>query len=106
MMTSLEKTVTGLQVVHTWTATLKDRNGLPPDMCADAEVYVKRGIEMIKKQAEEIRQLTEQEPLLPVWRDKKAYCGHCGKRIALKTKPRYCCKCGRRIWSKEGESDA
>lgn len=25
------------------------------------------------------------------------YCGACGKRINLKTKPNYCCKCGVKI---------
>ena len=101
MITNLEKVVTGLTVVHTWTATLKDRNGLPPDMCGDAEVYVKRAIDYIKKQAEEIRQLTEQEPLIPIWKDRKAYCRNCGKRVILKIKPKYCYKCGRRVYLSE-----
>ena len=101
MITNLEKVVTGLVVSNTWLSTLKDRDGLPPDMCADAEVYVKRGIELIKQQAEEIRQLKEQEPLLPVWKDRKAYCRNCGKRIVIKVRPKYCYKCGRRIYLSE-----
>lgn len=98
MMTNLEKVVTGLSILRTWTGTLKDKSGMPPDMCADAEVYVNRGIEMIKKQAEEIRQLTELEPLIPIWKDGKAYCRNCGKRVILKIKPKYCYKCGRRVY--------
>lgn len=101
MITNLDRVLTGMQIVHTWANTLKERNGMPPDMCADAEVYVKRGIDLIKQQAEEIRQLKEQEPLIPVWKDRKAYCRNCGKRIVLKVKPKYCYKCGRRIYLSE-----
>ena len=33
------------------------------------------------------------------------YCGSCGKRINMKTKPRYCCKCGIGIKWEEEEAD-
>ena len=99
MVTKSEKVLSGLSIVHTWASVLKERTGIPPEMCADAEVYVKRGIEMIKKQAEEIRQLKDQEPLMPVWRDGKAYCKGCGEQLRILEKPRYCQNCGKRVYS-------
>ena len=37
------------------------------------------------------------QPVRPTWRDNKAYCGQCGKRIPLKINANYCHKCGRGI---------
>lgn len=36
-------------------------------------------------------------PVRPTWRDNKAYCGQCGKRIPLKINANCCHKCGREI---------
>ena len=41
--------------------------------------------------------LKEQEAVEPTWRQGKAYCGSCGKRIPLKIGARYCHKCGRTV---------
>lgn len=41
----------------------------------------------------------------PEWRQGKAYCGNCGKRIPLKIGARFCHKCGREIdWKKKSIS--
>jgi len=38
------------------------------------------------------------ERATPIEKEKNHfYCGACGERIKLKTKPKYCCKCGIRI---------
>ena len=39
----------------------------------------------------------DKEPIEPIVKDNKYYCGDCQKRISLKVKPRYCYKCGREI---------
>ena len=36
-------------------------------------------------------------PVRPTYRQGKAYCGACGKRIPLKIKANFCHKCGRQI---------
>ncbi len=41
--------------------------------------------------------LIEQEAVEPTWRQGKAYCGACGKRIPLKIGARFCHKCGRSV---------
>ena len=37
------------------------------------------------------------DPIRPVWKDNKIYCGACGKRIPRKINAHYCHKCGRQI---------
>ena len=37
------------------------------------------------------------QPIRPVWKDNKIYCGACGKRIPRKINAHYCHNCGRRI---------
>ena len=37
------------------------------------------------------------QPIRPIWKDGKAYCGQCEKRIPLKIKANFCHKCGREI---------
>ena len=37
------------------------------------------------------------EPVQPTYRQGKAYCGACGKRIPTKIDARFCHKCGRKI---------
>ena len=37
------------------------------------------------------------KPVKPTWKDGKAYCGWCGKRIPLKIKAHFCHKCGKEI---------
>lgn len=36
-------------------------------------------------------------PVRPTWRQGKAYCGKCGKRIPDRIKAKFCCKCGQMI---------
>lgn len=46
--------------------------------------------------------LKEQEAVKPTWRQRKAYCGSCGKRIPLKIGARFCHKCGKAVkWEYE-----
>lgn len=37
------------------------------------------------------------DPVRPVWKENKIYCGACGKRIPRKINAHYCHKCGRGI---------
>ena len=38
-----------------------------------------------------------EDGVLITWRQGKAYCGNCGRRIPTKIKAHYCHKCGRKI---------
>ena len=44
-----------------------------------------------------VEHIEAREPVKPTWKDGKAYCGACGKRIPLKIGARYCHKCGRGV---------
>ena len=61
MITNLDKVLTGLQIVHTWLSVQKKYDGLPPEFCADAEVYVKRAIDLIKEQDAELKRIKNAE---------------------------------------------
>jgi len=36
----------------------------------------------------------DEQGIRPTWRQGKAYCGACGRRIPLKIKAKFCHKCG------------
>ena len=70
-----------------------------PDACRDCSHYGHGEIigcmeEWLK---DTLNLLKKQEAVEPTWRQGKAYCGSCGKRIPLKIGARYCHKCGKAV---------
>ena len=49
--------------------------------------------------------IENRQPVYPVLKNNKIYCGSCGKRIPRKIKARFCHKCGKKINLGEGEKD-
>lgn len=72
-------------------------------VCSDAAMLLKADgflIEELTKQTEEheVCANCSYKAVKPEWRQGKAYCGACGKRIPMKIKAHYCHKCGRKVW--------
>ena len=51
----------------------------------------------LSKENRKTTQTDKDIPMRPTWRQGKAYCGDCGRRIPLKIKAHFCHKCGRKI---------
>lgn len=88
-----ESVITHLMILHTWAAFAleRDLNFFEPVHIRKIKTWTDEAVILLKN------------PVLPEWKDGKAYCGDCGKRIPKKIGARFCYKCGRRILWNENE---
>ena len=84
-----EKVINGLRSIKTFFASqaIETTNDFVKLAFYESQKDIDDAIDLLK----------EQEAVEPTWRQGKAYCGSCGKRIPLKIGARFCHKCGRSV---------
>ena len=76
---------------------LRSSHGVCNRMCEDCGL-VQDDDELHEMYTDAIFLIRKQIPVAPTWKQGKAYCGDCGKRIIIKKiGARYCYKCGRKV---------
>lgn len=92
-MSDKEKVIKGLQIERECVSRDCDRDCGKCDLVQDRDW-------LLSVYDDAIALLKEREPILPSWRQGKAYCGECGKRLPRKSADReinYCSDCGQEV---------